>query len=232
MFGRLRGTGPWGANVFLLVDDALTLVDTGFKGRAAHTFRQLARLNRSMAQVNSIIITHHHADHIGSLATLKAATHARVIAHPADAPFIDGRRRHPGPAHPEWLGSTLAPLHALWDTEPVTVDMLVNDGDILPVAGGVRILHTPGHTQGSISLYLEKKKMVIVGDLLSNTRGLSLPSRAFTINRKQEIDSLQRLATLDFDTICFGHGMPIRRKARQSILDFISRMHRKYNETG
>ena len=227
-FSRLRGMGIWGANVFLLVGDTLTLVDTGFKGRSVHILKEVARLGYSPADIARIIITHHHADHTGSLAPLKEVTQAKVIAHPADAPYIDGRLPQPGPARPEWLGDTLAPLRGLWATIPVAVDVLVSDGDELPILGGITILHTPGHTPGSISLFLQKEGLVIVGDVLSNTAGLSLPSKAFTIDLVQEINSIKRVASLDFAMICFGHGLPLRHRARQAIIDFAGRIESKY----
>jgi len=220
--------GIWGANVFLLVDDTLTLVDTGFKGRAVHILKEIARLGYSPADIAHIIITHHHADHIGSLAALKEVTRAKVIAHPADAPYIDGRLPQPGPARPEWLHDTLAPLSGLWATDPVAVDIPVSDGDELPILGGIKILHTPGHTPGSISLFLEKEGLVIVGDVLSSTTGLSLPSKAFTIDLAQEIKSIKRVASLDFAMICFGHGLALRHGARQAIIDFARRIESKY----
>jgi glyoxylase-like metal-dependent hydrolase (beta-lactamase superfamily II) len=226
-FSRLRGMGIWGANVFLLVGDTLTLVDTGFKGRCIHILREIARLGYSPTDVTRIIITHHHADHVGSLAALKEVTQAKVIAHPADAPYIDGSLPQPGPAKPEWLSDKLAAFQELWSTTPVAVDVLVSDGDNLRIMGGIKILHTPGHTPGSISLFLEKEGLVIVGDVLSHTAGLSLPSKAFTIDLVQEIQSIRRVASLDFNLICFGHGLAITHKARQTIIDFASRIESK-----
>ena len=88
-FSRLRGMGIWGANVFLLVNDTLTLVDTGFKGRSVHILKEVERLGYSPTDITRIVITHHHADHVGSLAAMKAVTKAKVIAHPADAPYIE-----------------------------------------------------------------------------------------------------------------------------------------------
>jgi len=91
------GVGVWGANVYLLVDgDDLALVDTGFFGRADQILEQIEELGYSPSDINRIIITHHHADHIGSLAELKRITQAEVIAHPADAPYIDGTLPQPG----------------------------------------------------------------------------------------------------------------------------------------
>jgi glyoxylase-like metal-dependent hydrolase (beta-lactamase superfamily II) len=218
------GIGAWGANVYLLVDDGLTLVDTGFVGRADQILEQVEDLGYSPSDIKRIIITHHHADHVGSLAALKKATQAEVIAHPADAPYIDGTLPQPGPARPQWLSNFLARFGWLWATEPVVVDTLVNDGDELPILGGIKILHTPGHTPGSICLYLQSKKLLIAGDLLGHRLGLKLPSKAFTVDITQEIQSVKRVAALDFDIICFGHGSPIRHQARQAVADFADRL--------
>jgi glyoxylase-like metal-dependent hydrolase (beta-lactamase superfamily II) len=214
--------GIWGANVFLLVGNTLTLVDTGFRGRSVHILKEVTRLGYSPVDISSIIITHHHADHVGSLAALKEITQAKVFAHPADAPYIEGRLPQPGPAGPGWFSNVAAPLKGLWATVPVAVDTLLGDGDQLPILGGIKILHTPGHTPGSISLFLEKEGLFIVGDVLSNTFGLGLPSKAFTIDLAQEINSIKKLVDFDFNMICFGHGLPIRREARHAVIDFAS----------
>jgi len=213
--------GVWGANVYLLVDgDDLTLVDTCFFGRADRILAQVKDLGYSPSDINRIIITHHHADHVGSLADLKRATQAEVIAHPADAPYIDGALPRPGPTRLQWLGKFLARFCWLWATEPVKVDTLVNDGDDLPILGGIQILHTTGRTPGSICLYLPEKNLLIAGDLLANRFGLKLPSREFTVDTVQELNSINRVASLEFDIICFGHGSPIMHDACQAVAVF------------
>ena len=220
------GAGVWGANVYLLVDDNdLTLVDTGFFGRADRILAQVKELGYSPSDINRIIITHHHADHIGSLAELKKVTQAEIIAHPADAPYIDGTLSQPGPARPQWLGKLLAPLSWMWATESVPVDTLVDDGDELPILGGIEILHTPGHTPGSICLYFQSKDLLIAGDLLANRFGLKLPSRGFTVDTVREMQSIKRVAGLEFDIICFGHGSPIMHDANQAVSDFADKVY-------
>jgi len=222
------GTGIWGANVFLLVGNDLTLVDTGFKGRSTHILKEVRRLGYSPSDIANIIITHHHADHAGSLAALKNVTQAKVIAHPTDAPYIDGRLPQPGPARPQWLSKILTPLHRLWAATPVAVDILVNDGDELPILGGIKVIHTPGHTPGSICLFLQKERVVIVGDVLAHRRRLSLPSKAFTVDIAQEINSVKRVASLDFDIICFGHGSPMVHNACPAVINFAEIVEKKH----
>jgi glyoxylase-like metal-dependent hydrolase (beta-lactamase superfamily II) len=221
MLSSFLGIGAWGANVYLLVDgNDLTLVDTGLPGRADQIVAQIEELGYSPSDVKRIIITHHHADHIGSLAALKKITQAEVMAHPADAPYIDGTLPQTGPARPPWLSKFSARFSRLWATEPVAVDKLVNEGDELPILGGIKILHTPGHTPGSICLYLKSQKLLIAGDLIAHRFGLKLPSRMFTVDIDQEIQSVKRVAGMDFDIICFGHGSPIRHQAHQAVADF------------
>jgi glyoxylase-like metal-dependent hydrolase (beta-lactamase superfamily II) len=224
LLSSFLGIGAWGANVYLLVDDDLTLVDTGLPGRADLILEQIEELGYSPSDIKRIIITHYHADHTGSLAALKRATQAEVIAHPADAPYIDGPLPQPGPARPQWLSKLLARFSWLWAIEPAVVDTLVNYGDGLPILDGIKILHTPGHTPGSICLYLQSKDLLIAGDLLAHRFGLKLPSKSFTIDIVQEIQSVKRVAGLEFDIICFGHGSPIMRDANHTVADFADRL--------
>ncbi len=85
------------ANVFLLVEDELTLIDTGYRGTAAKVMSLVSRLGRKPEDLKLVVLTHCHPDHIGSLGVLKKATGARVFAHAADAPYIDGSLPQPGP---------------------------------------------------------------------------------------------------------------------------------------
>jgi glyoxylase-like metal-dependent hydrolase (beta-lactamase superfamily II) len=215
------GAGVLGANVYLLAGEKLTLVDAGFKGRATHILRAARKLGYSPSDIDEIIITHHHADHVGSLARLKEITGARIVAHPADAPYIDGRLPQPAPYVPPWLKSTLSSFLNLWSTAPSAVDMEVEDGDEFPILGGIKVLHMPGHTHGSICLYLSRERLVIAGDVLSNTFGLSLPSKEYTVDLTQEIRSIQLLSGLDFDILCFGHGTPLIGGARSAVVGFL-----------
>ena len=220
----VSGRGLWGGNVFLLTDRKLTLVDTGYKGGAGRILSELSRLGYSPSDIANIVITHHHADHVGNLFELKRASQATVFAHPADAPYIDGSRPQPGPARTRWLSRLLAPLYGLWSAQAAAVDTLVTEGDELPILGGARILHTPGHTPGSICLLLLKEQLIIAGDVLNNRFGLGLPSEAFSIDIAQNIQAIKRLATLDLKTVCFGHGSPLTRNAGAAILNFAQRL--------
>jgi len=223
----MRSIGISGSNVFLLLDDSITVVDAGLRGRSANILNEVRRLGYKPSDVAHIILTHHHADHIGSLAELKNATGAKVMAHPADAPYIDGTLPHPGPARPKWLSTMLSPFSSMWASMPAKVDKLLNDGDELPILGGIRIMHTPGHTPGSICLFVPQENLVIVGDLLTHRFRLSMPPGLFTVDKDQEVNSIKRLAGLDFNIIAFGHGRPILREAHQAVARLSEKLERK-----
>ncbi len=222
--GGFWGSGVLGANVFLLAGDGLTLVDTGFKGRLKGIIDSIKLLGYSTLDIKRIIVTHHHADHTGNLADLKRLTNAEIIAHAADVPYIEGTVPQPGLQRPAWLSRYLASFDWSWGYKPVKVDLAVSDGDELPILGSVKIIHTPGHTPGSICLWLRKQSVLIVGDMLANRFGLRLPALSFTVDIAEEIRSINKIAVLDFETICFGHGSPIKKRAREAVAKFAAKI--------
>jgi glyoxylase-like metal-dependent hydrolase (beta-lactamase superfamily II) len=220
----VSGRWLWGGNVFLLTERKLTLVDTGYKGGAGRLLSEVSRLGYAPSDIANIVITHHHADHVGNLFELKRASKATVFAHPADVPYIDGSLPQSGPTRPRWLSRLPAPLLRLWSAQPAAVDILVKDGDELPILGGTNVLHTPGHTPGSICLFLKPERLIIAGDVLNNRLGLGLPSKAFSTDMNQNIRAIKRLAALDLKLACFGHGPPLTHDASAAILNFAQRL--------
>ncbi|MBN1375423.1 MAG: MBL fold metallo-hydrolase [Dehalococcoidia bacterium] len=218
-----------GANVYLVVDgDGLTLVDAGYPGKGREILRRIYRLGFSPSRIRHIIITHHHPDHVGGLAVLREITGAAVIAHAGDVPYIEGTLPQPGPCRPDWLRSASTPLVPLLRTGPVKVDIIVKDGDELPAAGGIRVLHTPGHTPGSICVLFKRRGLMMTGDLLAQRFGIKLPSLSFTMDVRQEFESIARLAGEDFETACFGHGSPLIKGAGRRVNGFARRLdHRE-----
>ena len=94
-------------------------------------------------------------------------------------------------------------------SKPSPVDLLVEDEDVLPYLGGLRVIHTPGHTRGSICLLLEKGRLLFAGDtIINNVDRLSRPL-PFGSDRQASEQSLLKLSNLDFDVCCFGHGPPL-----------------------
>jgi glyoxylase-like metal-dependent hydrolase (beta-lactamase superfamily II) len=112
------------------------------------------------------------------------------------------------------------PLMPRAETAPV--DVTVQDGDHLDLLGGATVLHVPGHTPGSIALHLPAEGVLLCGDAIDHRRGkLGPPPKGFTLDMDQAMDSVRRMAELDFEVLGPGHGAPIRsgadRKLRAAI---------------
>jgi glyoxylase-like metal-dependent hydrolase (beta-lactamase superfamily II) len=209
-----------GVNAYLLDTGSITVVDSGYPKRADRILTAVVSLRRTPADVGSILITHYHHDHAGSLAALRSATGGTVHVHPLDAGPIRQGTAPPRP-HPNTLAATLArPFvrdHAL---EATVVDVELSDGQELPDAGGLRVIHSPGHTPGHVSLlWPERGGVLIVGDAAANVLRLG---PAFTDeDRVRAAASFRRLAQLEFEAAVFGHGRPITGQANARFRRFV-----------
>lgn len=206
-----------GSSVFLLLDRRVTLVDAGPVGSAGRVLRALRLLGRAADEVEQIVITHYHPDHVGGLAGLQRHLPARTGVHAVEAPVVRGEQPPPLPVpHPllhrpaRLLGRRLLP--------PARVDTLLRDGDELPVLGGMRVVHLPGHTPGHIALYLPERGLLIAGDALQVRRGqLIPPARLASEDWEEAVRSLRRLTGLDFAVLALSHFPPWQGDARAEL---------------
>ncbi|MFN8492783.1 MAG: MBL fold metallo-hydrolase [Caldilineaceae bacterium] len=195
-------------NVSLIVDalHGPTLVDTGLPRQRDAINTALAEADLPMTALKRIILTHQDVDHVGSLHDLVDASGARVLASPTETPYIDGADT-PRFLRPEMLAQRpqLHAVAAIFQYTPVNEQLA--DGMRLDLAGGVRVIATPGHTPGHISLYLERTKTLITGDALTADAGhLQGPNQSATPDWAQAVQSVQKLAALDVQTIVCYHG--------------------------
>ncbi|MDY7080383.1 MAG: MBL fold metallo-hydrolase [Chloroflexota bacterium] len=219
-----RIPGVSGVNAYLLSGKTLTLVDTGMPGSAKAILNYIENLNHAPTDVTHIVITHHHIDHIGSLAALKQQTQALVLAHPDDAPFINGERPQPAPRSTV-LRLLFRLVPAMSRSEPVPVDVTIKEGSSLEILGGATVVHAPGHTPGSVALHLPVERLLFTGDAI-NHRGnrLGLPPKPFTRDMEQAIASMRHLAALDFESLCPGHGDPIVSGAAEQVRAMLQKL--------
>ena len=204
-------------NMIVIVEERLTLVDTGFPGSAGRIASYINRLGRSIKEIELIIITHNHLDHAGGLSSLRKMTRAKVAAGKADLGTS-------GLSYPWYLKGIMPTLRPLFLAKPGEVDIPLEGGETLSPLGGLEVIPTPGHTPGSISLYSPGKKLLIVGDTINHrTKDMRLPPRDFSSNMGQAKDSIKMLARLDFETLCFGHGRPIISGASARLREWIER---------
>lgn len=204
-----------GARVTVVVEDGgVLLVDAGLPGSGGAISRGLDALDLSLEHVRCVAITHAHPDHAGGLAEIVDGRDLAVAAHRLDADVIEGREPPPNPVRYRLASKLADPFHGKLMGSPARVTHRLEDGDTIPFAADARAVHLPGHTDGSMAIYLPTERAIIVGDALQYRftfpRKLGAPSRVFTRDPEQAIRSLERLLDLDFDLICFGHFPPMR----------------------
>jgi glyoxylase-like metal-dependent hydrolase (beta-lactamase superfamily II) len=214
-------------NVFVIEDDGLTLIDTGTKGSAGKIFSAIKNGGKNPYDIKRIILTHAHPDHAGSAEEIKRMLRVPVMAHREDANIMRygiacRKEICLTPGLKNWLIYELAIKRAGINIEPVRIDEQLNDHDLLPLLGGIRVIHTPGHSKGHISLLAENEEVLIAGDLLSNSAGLGLS--VIYENMAEGISSILKVTDLDFDKMVFGHGRPILKDAgsimRQAFVNY------------
>jgi glyoxylase-like metal-dependent hydrolase (beta-lactamase superfamily II) len=213
--------------------EGVTLVDAGLPQRAPRVAAALREIDRSTSDVRTILITHHHSDHVGSLDDVVRLTGATVFVHSADAPIVRGDRPPPGPNRAKLSGRTLGPLIMKLKSAraaPAGVDHELVDGQDLDIAGGVRVLHTPGHTAGQTSFLWNRHGGVLLAGDAAGARGnrVAPPVGAlfgmFTEDIEEAKRSFGKLADLEFEVAVFGHGNPIRERASEVFRGSLQRM--------
>lgn len=202
--------GP--VNAFLIDDNGLTLVDTGNEGQAEMIATDLRSIGRDPSQITNILVTHCHPDHAGSLAEIKRQSGAAAWAHPVEAAMIATgdvkltMTPSPGLVAPILFRIFIKPASGVY--EPATIEHEVEDGHELPIAGGIRAVHVPGHCAGQLAfLWPRHGGVLFAADAAANMMGLGL-SIAYDDHAEGK-RSLAKLATLDFEATCFGHGKSI-----------------------
>src|SRR5215469_2124852 len=203
------------ANAFLIdADNGMTLIDAGYSGKQSAVFGAIREMGRSADQLKHLIFTHGHPDHIGSAAAIVRETGARTYMHPLDIPMAEsGGPFRPIRAAPGLLGHLLCKLfyHPDERLEPVAIDQPLTAGEILPIAGGIEVIHTPGHCAGHVALLWRPGRMLFAGDVYTNLMGLGDPVGFESLQDGRA--SQRKLASLSFDAAGFGHGKPIAREA-------------------
>jgi glyoxylase-like metal-dependent hydrolase (beta-lactamase superfamily II) len=199
-------------NAFLIGGDDLTLIDTGIPGSGEKILQAVRELDKQPADIRHILVTHCHGDHTGSLATLKEATGAPAYMHPNDTALVRvGESMRPWKPSPNILHKLMARLFMQSGPsgiEPATIEHEVEDGAELDVAGGIKAIHVPGHCAGQLAfLWPQHGGVLFAADTASNM--LRLGWAIIYEDLEEGKRSLAKLATLDFEVACFGHGKAI-----------------------
>ena len=210
--------------MILIAEEKLTLIDTGPPFSPARIVGFIHNLGRSVEEIALIILTHNHFDHVGGLVRLKRLTQAKVAAHKADISNIDSRWPYPWLIRKLFRIPPFSALRPFLYVGPDDVDIQLTGGELLSPLGGLKVIHTPGHTPGSISLYSPQKKLLIAGDALRKRRGYPrLQYKMVCTDFRQALNSAKLLAQLEFDVVCFGHGRPITKDASAKVRALIEK---------
>jgi glyoxylase-like metal-dependent hydrolase (beta-lactamase superfamily II) len=209
-------------------DDSVAMIDCGFPGYRDQLPEALAEVGLSLESVAAIVLTHYHPDHVGSAERIRAETGATVYAPAGDAEGIrTGKEPMPGGfASSLWRPRMIRYMaHAARNgaarVSPVAEFQTYEDGDLLTGAGGLRAIHTPGHTAGHCSLLAERAGVLFAGDALAMFSFFSgepgpqlLP---FHEDKEQARDSLSQLQGLAAKMVVVGHGIPFEGTPSEAV---------------
>ena len=199
-------------NTFLLdTPGGCTLIDAGFPGKAEELLAALRTLGKQPSDIRHIVLTHGHPDHIGSLSAIARATGAETYMHALDADIArSGTGFRPMKAAPGLINKAMVKFLVPkgMTVEPTAIGRLIEDGDELPFAGGLRVIHVPGHCAGQVALLWPRHGGVLfAADACMHLLRLDWTIAYEDISEGER--SLQKLSRLEFASACFGHGKPI-----------------------
>jgi glyoxylase-like metal-dependent hydrolase (beta-lactamase superfamily II) len=200
--------------------DGLTLIDAGVPGSARSIADAIRQLGHDLPDVRRLVLTHFHADHVGAAAEIAAWGDVAVLAHHADASVIRGKVAGPPPVLTDWerpLYEQVSKGMTPTPPTPVRVDRELDDGDVVDFGGGARVVAAPGHTAGSIALHLPQRQVLFAGDAVARSQDGRVILGVFNVNRAEAIASFKRLAALDVEVACFGHGEPLVERAAPEL---------------
>ncbi|NJE26620.1 MBL fold metallo-hydrolase [Thermococcus sp. MV5] len=193
------------ANVYIIVrDNKLITIDTGLPEEYEKIIRYIDGLGRVPEEVELIIATHAHYDHVGALKALKEATGANVAAHKDEVPYLTGERTF------------------IREAEPVNVEVVLNDGDVVE---GLKVIHLPGHTPGSICLLDLKTRALFVGDLLYEQDGrLEEVPHHYSLDPMKNREAIRKLLDVDFVHLLPSHGQPVLNEGKEKLRELVGRL--------
>lgn len=216
------------ANVFFIGNPAISnewvLVDAGMPG-SGH--RILAKAEDHFGpghQLKAIILTHGHFDHVGGLIDILEKHKVPVYAHPLEFSYLKGATDYPEPDY-QVEGGTVAKM--AWEFPHKAIDIsshlhALPENGTVPHMPGWRWIHTPGHTEGHVSLFREHARVLLAGDafvtvkqdslykVLTQKREVHGPPVYFTPDWRAAWESVVKLAELRPSIAATGHGKPMR----------------------
>jgi glyoxylase-like metal-dependent hydrolase (beta-lactamase superfamily II) len=220
--------------VILKDESATILVDCGYPGFLPLIEKAAAGFGIALRDLTGLIITHHDLDHMGAAAELKERFPSiKTYASAIDAPYVSGKQKSlrleqaeamlatMPEENKQWAHSFIQTLEAM---KPVEVDEKLDDGQVLPVCGGVQVIYTPGHMSGHISLLVQQSKTLIAADAMVIEEGkLNIANPQFTLDMDAAIASVRKIKTLDILRIVCYHGGVMESNIEEQLDGLIAR---------
>jgi glyoxylase-like metal-dependent hydrolase (beta-lactamase superfamily II) len=233
----IRTLGTEFVHFFLLEQDGeVTLIDAGLSGYRDTLEPALAEMGRSIGDVKAIVLTHADPDHVGFAGELQRTHGIPVYVHRADSQRTkDGKLKRTEASPLAMLAmlkhgySRRALRHMIANgaarQAKVAEVVPFDDGDELDVPGRLRVLHTPGHTDGHCVLYAPSQDALFVGDafnnisLLTGAPGAQVAPQMANTSTSQAYESLSKIEQLTATTVYFGHGDPSTQGVESLVAD-------------
>jgi glyoxylase-like metal-dependent hydrolase (beta-lactamase superfamily II) len=210
------------------------LIDTGYPGQLPLIRKAMEEAGVAFERLKAVLLTHQDIDHIGNLPAIvtEASQGIEVLSSETERPYIQGEQpllKHTPEAIEQAVAALPAEVPVEWRNKfraalehppKARVDRIVAGGDVLPVAGGITVISTPGHTPGHISLYHHRTKTLIAGDVLIVADGDLLPSDPkLSHDYDAVLASLRQLSRYDIETVICYHGGLYRGNANERIAE-------------
>src|SRR6266545_1520936 len=208
-------------NSYVIVDgDKVTVVDASVPKDYELLVAGLASIGRALGDVEGVLLTHAHSDHMGFAERLRVTATAPVSVHIDDAEVARGHAKAPKEV-PMWRYAWRWPALGFLAYAarrggakiiPLSEVRTFTDGETLDVPGRPRVLHAPGHTAGNCALLLEDRGVLVSGDVvitynvLTGRTGPQIPPRAFNTDSQRAMGALERLSGLEAGVMLPGHA--------------------------
>jgi glyoxylase-like metal-dependent hydrolase (beta-lactamase superfamily II) len=195
------------------------LIDCGIVGYEHAYLEALAQVVGSAPEdvgITEILVTHGHDDHTGSAAALSTLTGAQVLGPALDADVIEGRATRPDPQLLDWEIPLFERVGHVAPAPPVRLDRVVEEGEVLGWERPAKIVASPGHTAGSVAVFMPDDHVLIAGDAIATVTGEPILG-VFNADPEQAKESFGRLARLDARILCVGHGPAITVDAQSRL---------------
>ncbi|MFD5426191.1 MBL fold metallo-hydrolase [Streptomyces sp. NPDC127084] len=203
--------------------EELTLIDAGYADAADEIEEAVRGLGADPSAISRIVLTHCHRDHVGAAGELADRHGAQVLAHALDAPVIRGEVPVPEPVLLDWEVPLYEHGLTVPKAPPTRVHRVLVDGEDIGFGGGARVVHVPGHTDGSIAVHLPRHGVLFTGDAVAGVGRVMLG--VFNVDREAAWKSMRRLSGLKPSVLCFGHGDPVTVDAAELLSEAAGQAH-------